>query len=335
VWHDVHLLWLTALLAASPCDRALALDAVPGPRFSTGYAWPLLFARLLLGAVYFFPGVHKLARSGLAWALSDNLRDQLYWKWLEHGVVPSFRLDEHPFFLHTAGLFVLAFELLFPVLVVARRTRPYAALAGVAFHLCAQLFLLIPFASLWGCYVVCFDMERVVGWLRKQGASDADGRLPRSLPITAGALLLGGASLFGVRGQTQAFPFACYPTFEWMPGTLMPDLRISVVGADGGTSLLRHAVDADGKRSQRQWAMVWSLAGALPGGAAPSVARLRAYLRTLVATEPARTLVRSGSKVRFERVLLSVLPQDRDRPPVEALILAELPITSSAGSPSP
>lgn len=105
VWHDMHLLWMAALLAASPCDQALAFDrrGSPPPRASRRYGAPLFFARLLLSCIYFFPGLHKLLRSGLAWAFSDNLRNQLWWKWAEHGVHPALRIDHFPLLLHAAG----------------------------------------------------------------------------------------------------------------------------------------------------------------------------------------------------------------------------------------
>ena len=76
VWHDMHLLWFCALLASSPCDDVLAVDAKhPVLTEGVAYALPIWVARGLLAAIYFFPGFHKLARSGMAWALSDNLRN--------------------------------------------------------------------------------------------------------------------------------------------------------------------------------------------------------------------------------------------------------------------
>src|SRR4051812_46823299 len=94
VWHDMHLLWMCALLAVSPCTDTLALDA-PRPLTAEGrsYALPIGMARALLATIYFFPGLHKILTSGLAWATSDNLLNQLYWKWLEYGAPPPLRID--------------------------------------------------------------------------------------------------------------------------------------------------------------------------------------------------------------------------------------------------
>src|SRR5216684_2240714 len=54
VWHDMHLLWFCALLASSPCDDVLAVDARrPLLTEDIVYARPLWVARGLLAAIYF------------------------------------------------------------------------------------------------------------------------------------------------------------------------------------------------------------------------------------------------------------------------------------------
>src|SRR5262249_16887849 len=109
VWHDMHLLWFSALLASSPCDDVLAVEASRPPLIEgVAYPRPMWVARGLLAAIYFFPGLHKLMRSGMAWALSDNLRNQMYWKWAQYGVEPSFRLEQPAWLLPLMGISVLA-----------------------------------------------------------------------------------------------------------------------------------------------------------------------------------------------------------------------------------
>jgi hypothetical protein len=344
VWHDMHLLWFSALLAASPCDRALTVDHAglaeeSSSSCSTAQAWPLLFARLLLAAVYFFPGVHKVARSGFAWALSDNLQNQLYWKWVEHGAVPTFRIDAYPWLLQGGALFVLLFELSAPLLFVFRRTRALGAIAGIAFHLVAQALLDIPFLSLWGCYVILFDLSPAAGWVHRRlkqpvVAGDDPEPSPRRLPRSAflvggvgGALLL-GATVQGVRGQMQAFPFACYPTFEFRAGLTMPDLRIVAIRRDGSEVDVPHARDANGYRTQRQWGTIWSLAGV--GGVTGSRGtrerdeRLLAYYAEAAAAAP--DLVQGAQRVRFYALARSVRPEDRLAPPVSETRIADLAI---------
>jgi hypothetical protein len=327
VWHDNHLLWFCAVLAASPCADVLAVDARrPLDAESRTYAAPLLAVRLLLGAIYFFPGLHKLLTSGLAWAAADNLRFQLYWKWAEHGAVPWFRMDEHPLLLHGAGLFVLAFELSFGVLVLFRRTRAAAALAGLAFHLLSYVALDLLFASLWLCYVALFDWRpllRRMRWLADAGppADGREGAIPRGrvvAPAVIGALLLSGAVVQGARGQMRAYPFSCYPTFEGTAAAEIPDLMIIAVDGEGGRREIAHARDAGGARTQRQWAEIWSLAGVTAPVDAP---RLRAYYAAIApAPRPA------PRRVAFYRVYRSVIPEDGGRiarPPAALLEISE------------
>jgi hypothetical protein len=325
VWHDMHLLWMSALLAASPCDEAWAFDrrGEPPPADSERYGMALTMARLQLAAIYFFPGLHKVLTSGLAWALSDNLRNQLWWKWAEHGALPSFRVDHHPTLLVAAALFVLGFELTFPVLALVPRTRTAAAVAGLAFHLCAAYFLRIPFVSLWATYVVLVDPRRLVPrWWRRRPAT-----LPAAAPTTfaplrstlvVGTALLAAIVVQGLRGQTRAFPFACYPTFEWMAPTVMPDLEIEADTPEGRTVLVPHGRDAHGYRTQRQWGEIWSLAGVT---SPVDPARLHAYLDWTARSEPARSIVARAAGVRFYRVYRSVVPEQRDWPPVGRVLL--------------
>lgn len=295
VWHDMHVLWMCALLAASPCDHALAYDNLVPRVPSVAYGVPLAFARALLGAVYFFPGLHKLREQGLGWALSDNLTHQLWWKWAEHGVLPSFRIDLHPWLLHAGGLFVLAFEISAPLLFYFRKTRLFAALFGVVFHVLAGFIFLIPFAALWSCYVVLTDLR--VQFPSRPPPPDEPARAWRASYV-AGVVLLAGAIVAGARGQTQSYPFACYPTFQYDPGASMPDLRFSATLADGSEVDVPFARDANGYRSQRDWGTIFALAGVTHE---VSAARLHAYFATL--QQPPGVV-----RVRALRVAVSVDP---------------------------
>ncbi len=275
VWHDMHILWMCALLAASPCDHALAYDHVVPRVPSLAYGVPLAFARALLGTVYFFPGFHKLREQGLGWALSDNLAHQVWWKWAEHGVLPTFRIDQHPFLLHMGGLFVLAFEISAPFLFVFRRTRLIAAFTGIVFHVLAGFVFLIPFAALWSCYVVLTDLR--VQFPSRPPPPEEPARTWRASYVVS-AIVLIGAIVQGARGQTQSYPFACYPTFQYDPGAAMPDLRFSATLKDGSVVDVPFARDARGYRTQREWGTIFALAGATHE---VSHERIRAYFATI------------------------------------------------------
>ncbi len=307
VWHDMHLLWLAALLAASPCDHAWAVDAKVASPPSRAYGVPLQIARAILGCVYVFPGLHKVWAQGLGWAVSDNLRNQLYWKWAEYGDIPAIRLDQHPTLLAIGGLGVLLFELSAPVLFLVPRTRLVGAIAGVAFHLSAQAVFRIPFFALWACYVVLVDVRAIgerLGLVREETLARASRGWPT---LAVGGLILLGVVVQGVRGQTQSYPFACYPTFEHYAGTSIPDLRILVVRDDGTSYELVHARDAEGKRTQRQWGTVFALAGVT---APVDGDRLRAYYT--IFAHHGEPLPR---EVRFLRVYRSVLPDEKNDSP--------------------
>jgi len=313
VWHDMHLLWMCALLSASPCDRALAFDHPAAAPPSTAFAVPLVFARALLGVVYFFPGYYKLREQGLGFALSDNLANHIHWKWAEHGHLPVFRVDQHPWLLHGGGLFVLAFEIAAPFLFWFRRTRALGAALGFAFHLLAQALFFIPFASLWACYVVLLDVPKMLRWLGRRRKAETEteteteaesGTATASAWVVGGLLLL-GAVVQGARGQMQSYPFACYPTFQWNPGTRMPDLRVTAVMADGREVDVPFARDARGYRTQRQWGEVFALAGFThPADAS----RLRAYYIQLTRGEPSASALRGAVRVWFSRVSVPVDP---------------------------
>lgn len=85
-----HLIWFTALLVPSQCADVLSVDAVrrtsgrsspASPQPASTYAVPIRYAWLLLGVLYFFPGVWKFVSEGFAWAFSENLKFQIRSQW--------------------------------------------------------------------------------------------------------------------------------------------------------------------------------------------------------------------------------------------------------------
>jgi hypothetical protein len=326
----MHLLWFAAILAASPSSDVLSLEADrPFDAEGIEYARPLWVVRFLFAAIYFFPGLHKLLSSGLAWALSDNLLNQLYWKWAQHGVPPKLRLDLHPTLLRAGGLFTLLFELSFPILVLFRRTRPVAAVLGIVFHLLSQAIFRIAFPSLWLGYVALVDPRPVARWfVRKKAVGERGERQTDSSKktvIAVGSVLIAGAVIQGARGQMQSYPFACFPTFQWMAKSEMPDLEIDAVDSGDKETALVHARDARGYRTQREWGILWRLAGAT----GPSEkAALVAYFKSAVRRPENLTALASATRIRFYRAMRSIKPEDRERPPSSRHLLLEVPTNS-------
>jgi hypothetical protein len=320
--HSMHLVWFLALLAFSPCDLRLRLswcnapsaarEAAPGLRLAFYALWALL------AAIYFFPGFWKLRESGLAWADSDNLQNQMFWKWFQFGALPGWRPDAHPSLLRLAAHAVLLFELFFPLLLLWRRWL--AALLGIAFHWAAALYLFLPYQALLGCYVVLIDWEWLWAWLhdeRPQQLPRRRLRPPRALAIAA-AVLVGGAVAAGASGEMRAYPFACYPTFQWLAGPDMPDLWISVLH-QGNERWLPDSPALGGARSPSRWGMAWRASGVYGDGV--QLERLIGYYRTLPAELTSGVL--SGDVIRFYAVSVRVRPEQWREPPLRRTRIGE------------
>jgi predicted DCC family thiol-disulfide oxidoreductase YuxK len=193
--HYHYLVAFAAILAASPCGDALSVDAVrnawrrandgqtapPGP--SMFYALPLRFVWLLMGLLYFFPGFWKLWSSGFDWIFSDNLRLQMYSKWVEYGDwIPFFRLDQHPVLSQMGALFTIGFEISFVFLIFFPSLRLLAPLGGLVFHTLTYVFMCI-FFNVTAFYVAFVDwsalLMRLGRWFFPEPLSLVyDGRCP-------------------------------------------------------------------------------------------------------------------------------------------------------------
>jgi hypothetical protein len=332
VIHDMHLLWLSALLAVSPCADALCWRRArvrPPLTASLAYGVPLQFARVLLGIVYGFPGFWKLRTSGLTWITSDNLRNQLYWKWYEHGAAPPWlRVDRLPGLLHAAALAVVLFELSFIALIWTRRGRLWAAAGGVAFHLTTQWLMGVSFISLMVCYVVLLDWDAIARAFGAPPPTAASARSTWAAALLGSVLVLGSAAQ-GVRGATQAWPIGCYPTFDRVLGDAIADLRIEVVRADGSTQAVPDGPSTGGApRSPQDWARAWQLAGFY--GQPAEATALHAYWQRLQRDPRVALAAASGVSLRFYAASYSVLPERRGQAPLAQRLIAELPLPRSA-----
>lgn len=263
VQHTHHLVWFAALLAVSPCDRAFAVER--GPSAGSGALTSLRAAWVLLACIYFFPGLHKLVSQGPAWA-GEHLRLTLYWKWAQAwGFVPLTRIDRQPTLLWLGGLGVLALELGAPLLLWDRWTRMFFALAALAFHAATALWMDIHFWHLAPMLVVLLpfpthptpqDLRRATGGEDAPGDRTCTAHPSARLAVVS--VLVAGAVLAGVTKQTQAWPFACYPTFDRTIGPWMPTLAVRLQPSG---ELLGERLLADPEHSQAFYARAWALAG--------------------------------------------------------------------------
>jgi hypothetical protein len=303
VRHYHHLVWFAAILAVSPSGDALSLDARRKPialRPPIAYALPLRFAWALVACIYFFPGIWKWKAAGWEWALSDNLRNQMRWKWLQYDWLPLVRIDRLPRLCRAAALATMVLEISFPLALLFRRARLVVVAIAVAFHLGTSALMHISFPSLWLTYVM------FVPWRRKPDAPPSGAA--RIIPtLVVGTLLVGGAVWTGFRGSVQGWPFACYPTFQHLAPDTMPGLVVDLVSVDG-TVLRTLGPRWDGKDSQRSWGQTWSLV------LAPDPRALESFLGKFRAAE-----------ARFYRVSLPVDPDRWSDPPERQLLHVSRP----------
>jgi hypothetical protein len=175
VWHCHHVLWFCALLCASPCADVWSVDALLRSRknqtqynrYGLCYGLPIRIGWLLLAAIFGFPGLWKLRGSGLAWIVSDNLRSQLHWKWVQSGgYLPWLRVDRFPLLCKLLAASVVGFELGFPLLLFHKRLRLLLIGLALLFHLGTWLLMQISFSILWPCYAILVDWKQL--WARLQ-----------------------------------------------------------------------------------------------------------------------------------------------------------------------
>lgn len=177
VSHYHHVLWFPALLAASPCADTLSIDAarrvlraggsqLTRPlRAARRYALPLRFTWLLMGLVYFFPGLWKFVRSGTDWILGDNLALLMYGRWVAVEYTPFFRIDQYPILIQLAAAGAVLFELTFILLILAPGARMAAAGVGLLFHNANRVFMRLPFTTMQWAYVTFVDWHKLGAWI--------------------------------------------------------------------------------------------------------------------------------------------------------------------------
>lgn len=175
--HYHFFLWVTIILAFTPCFEVWSVDAVlrrirgmridrrPDLRFAVG----IKLIMLTLAAIYFFSGFRKLYEIGLFWALSDNPVNLLRTEWLEQfEQVPWLRIDRWPLLCKAMAGGVILFELAYPFLLLGRRSRLFAALDAVLFHNLNGYFLQIDFVYLKTAHLSFLDWGGIVRLLRSR-----------------------------------------------------------------------------------------------------------------------------------------------------------------------
>lgn len=136
------------------------------------YGWPVRSAMVIAALAYFLAGYHKVRRSGLDWAIGDNVRYVMLWgpsvgaaKW----DAMATWIGSHLWASKATGAFILAFELSFPVALLRRRLQPLYALVAVVLHITTYLFLGLDYWA-WALTVLLLfvDWPTVVDQMRER-----------------------------------------------------------------------------------------------------------------------------------------------------------------------
>ena len=251
--HGHHLILFAILLAFSPCGDALSVDAllrrrkgtaIPVLERSTKYAAPLNAMIVLMGIIYFFPGVWKVARNGLHWFSSSNMQNIIATKLLEDkpNALQSWVLHQ-PALLLFASVGTILFEVGWIFFAVNKHSRPFLVVGGLAFHNTTGFLMNIFFAHLQICYVVLVDWGHVYCWLapgfgravEKDGVATTPLASMVSLPFKAvAAVIIAAMVIAGMLHAQAGWPIACYPTFDTADSGTLREVSLQATGTNGG-----------------------------------------------------------------------------------------------------
>ncbi|MEJ7727452.1 MAG: hypothetical protein WKH47_10600 [Actinomycetes bacterium] len=123
------------LLACAPVLLAASSARIGDRRTSIAYGWIPRASLAVVGSVYFLAGLQKLIHSGPIWFLGDNMSWVLY-QGADAGALPAAArwIAGAPILPNLFALGAIGLELLAPVILYVRRTRPLYVLAALGMH---------------------------------------------------------------------------------------------------------------------------------------------------------------------------------------------------------
>lgn len=221
--HDQVFIWLPWVFTFSRCYDVWSVDAwwqkrrsQPFVAFpSAAYTIPIRLVWMLLGVIYFFPGMQKLWQSGFDWALSDSMVFQMQMEWVQHyDQVPALRLDHYPSLLKVGGLLLILFELSFPVLILQSKTRWLAIFGGLCFHNLAGQFMYITFYHLQLVYLFLVPWEKFSLFQCDSVAPLVSSEQQKPNLVLKVGLVVVALNAFCGLFFIHSYPFSSYPTYS-------------------------------------------------------------------------------------------------------------------------
>ena len=189
--NDLLLVWTAVPFLIAP------LDARWGDRVARArHGWPVRSAMAIAAVSYALAGYHKLATSGVDWAVGDNVRHVLLW-----GSPASGRWDtvstwvaDHALVYKGTGVFMLAVELTFPLALVWRRLQPWYALAAVGLHVATYLFLGLDYWTWAAAVLLLFvDWPAVIDRVRRRPSTASTTTTASAVSWSTGRQATGSA----------------------------------------------------------------------------------------------------------------------------------------------
>jgi hypothetical protein len=207
------------ILALSRCGDALSMDALfrrpksAGERLpleSGEYRWPIRAVWLVISMVFFNSAIAKLRKSGLDWALSENLAVLMVrLNYFNKPVTDwGLRLANIPWFGHGMGLGAILVELCFPLVLFSRIARRILVPAAFLMQLGNKFLLGVDFTVFMFAYVFFIDWGWLLGRRRLVGKTATTSAVieensPREVPVHTQSA---EDSIFERRRQVQRVP---------------------------------------------------------------------------------------------------------------------------------
>ena len=164
---DALIVLSMAVLALSRSGDAYSVDAVRLSRarvVSGEYTWPVRAIWLLMVLVFFGAGISKLAGSGIAWVLSDNLQNLILVHQVTHAspVDWGVSLASHPDLCRLLALAAVGAEVLAPLALFSIPARVILIPALLLMQAGIAVLLGVVFTPFLLCYPFWIPWNRVV-----------------------------------------------------------------------------------------------------------------------------------------------------------------------------
>lgn len=179
-----HFILIGMMLSVGACGRTLSIDALVRSTFARQPNVTVSTVRnglcirwmwIFLAVGYFFAGFWKIWIRGIDWISGASLTTALYSRWNILDMQPVSFIEQAPWILPIAAVFVILFEMGF-IVAIFTRLRLLFVWCGLLFHMAILILMRINFATLMVMYIIFFDVHHV---LRR--ATEAVYRRPLTL----------------------------------------------------------------------------------------------------------------------------------------------------------